>query len=185
MFYGLTHEELRGRRPLAKFLAIKLIVMLTFYQSFVVSQKLSTFLSFLIVSRSVLGNGGKGYSWYALEVCFRLNQSIIISQAHNFGRQQMWPMAWMLWLFVSRYGLLNLHVFWRFREFLIFDLRWSFFLSSCRGLTPPMNIPRRKDHPQRVSGKHSGIRRIFHVLLSVPCWSAIFCFHATFRINFS
>lgn len=37
MFYGLTAEELKGRRPLAKFLSIKLIVMFTFYQSFVVS----------------------------------------------------------------------------------------------------------------------------------------------------
>ncbi|KAF8797823.1 DUF300-domain-containing protein [Phlegmacium glaucopus] len=37
MFYGLTHEELQGRRPLAKFLSIKLIVMFTFYQSFVFS----------------------------------------------------------------------------------------------------------------------------------------------------
>jgi hypothetical protein len=36
VFYGLTKEELRGRRPLAKFLSIKLIVMFTFYQSFVV-----------------------------------------------------------------------------------------------------------------------------------------------------
>jgi len=35
MFYGLTNEELKGRRPLAKFLSIKLIVMFTFYQSFV------------------------------------------------------------------------------------------------------------------------------------------------------
>jgi len=35
LFYGLTKEELRGRRPLAKFLCIKLIVMATFYQSFV------------------------------------------------------------------------------------------------------------------------------------------------------
>lgn len=31
------HTELEGRRPLAKFLSIKLIVMFTFYQSFVVS----------------------------------------------------------------------------------------------------------------------------------------------------
>ncbi|KAJ3995257.1 organic solute transporter Ostalpha-domain-containing protein [Lentinula boryana] len=35
LFYGLTKEELVGRRPLAKFLAIKLIVMFTWYQSFV------------------------------------------------------------------------------------------------------------------------------------------------------
>lgn len=34
VFYGLVSEELKGRRPLAKFLAIKLIVMATFYQSF-------------------------------------------------------------------------------------------------------------------------------------------------------
>jgi len=37
IFYGLTHSELVGRRPLAKFLSIKLIVMFTFYQSFVFS----------------------------------------------------------------------------------------------------------------------------------------------------
>lgn len=37
LFYVLTREELRGRRPLAKFLCIKLIVMVTFYQSFVFS----------------------------------------------------------------------------------------------------------------------------------------------------
>ncbi|KAK2467699.1 hypothetical protein APHAL10511_000293 [Amanita phalloides] len=35
VFYGLMNEELRERRPMAKFLSIKLIVMLTFYQSFV------------------------------------------------------------------------------------------------------------------------------------------------------
>ena len=37
MFYGLTKEELAGNRPLAKFLSIKLIVVFTFYQSFLVS----------------------------------------------------------------------------------------------------------------------------------------------------
>ena len=42
LFYGLTKEELAGRRPLAKFLSIKLIVMFTFYQSFMVCSTLST-----------------------------------------------------------------------------------------------------------------------------------------------
>ncbi|KAI0086030.1 DUF300-domain-containing protein [Irpex rosettiformis] len=37
MFYGLTKNELVGKKPLAKFLSIKLIVMFTFYQSFVFS----------------------------------------------------------------------------------------------------------------------------------------------------
>jgi hypothetical protein len=36
LFYSLTKDELVGRRPLSKFLAIKLIVMFTWYQSFVV-----------------------------------------------------------------------------------------------------------------------------------------------------
>ncbi|KAJ7072280.1 DUF300-domain-containing protein [Mycena amicta] len=37
LFYSLTREELTGRRPFAKFLSIKLIVMFTWYQSFVFS----------------------------------------------------------------------------------------------------------------------------------------------------
>jgi hypothetical protein len=37
VFYALTREDLVGRKPLAKFLCIKLIVMFTFYQSFVFS----------------------------------------------------------------------------------------------------------------------------------------------------
>ncbi|KAJ7250701.1 DUF300-domain-containing protein [Mycena rebaudengoi] len=37
VFFGLTKDELAGRRPLAKFMCIKLIVMFTFYQTFVFS----------------------------------------------------------------------------------------------------------------------------------------------------
>ncbi|KZT05741.1 DUF300-domain-containing protein [Laetiporus sulphureus 93-53] len=35
IFYALTKEELQGKRPLSKFLSIKLIVMFTFYQGLV------------------------------------------------------------------------------------------------------------------------------------------------------
>ncbi|KAF8200775.1 DUF300-domain-containing protein [Pholiota molesta] len=35
LFYALTREELKGKKPLAKFLSIKLIVFFTFYQSFI------------------------------------------------------------------------------------------------------------------------------------------------------
>ena len=45
LFYGLTKEELAGRRPLAKFLSIKLIVMFTFYQSFMVMEHIVTSFS--------------------------------------------------------------------------------------------------------------------------------------------
>jgi hypothetical protein len=41
LFYDLTKEELAGRRPLAKFLSIKLVVIFTFYQSILVSSTLS------------------------------------------------------------------------------------------------------------------------------------------------
>jgi len=41
LFYDLTKEELAGRRPLAKFLSIKLIVFFTFYQTFMVRSVLS------------------------------------------------------------------------------------------------------------------------------------------------
>jgi hypothetical protein len=37
VFYGLMSSELVGRRPIAKFLSVKLIVMFTFYQAFVFS----------------------------------------------------------------------------------------------------------------------------------------------------
>jgi hypothetical protein len=47
LFYDLTKEELAGRRPLAKFLSIKLIVFFTFYQTFMVRSVFSA----LTVSR--------------------------------------------------------------------------------------------------------------------------------------
>lgn len=54
LFYGLVRDELAGRRPLAKFLAIKLIVMATFYQSFVVRRNSTCILCRHILSELTL-----------------------------------------------------------------------------------------------------------------------------------
>ena len=37
IFHDLTKPDLEGRRPLAKFLCIKLVIIFTFYQAFIVS----------------------------------------------------------------------------------------------------------------------------------------------------
>lgn len=49
VFYGLMAEELKGKRPVAKFLSIKLIVMFTFYQSFVVSTFNLHFVAYVLM----------------------------------------------------------------------------------------------------------------------------------------
>jgi hypothetical protein len=41
LFYDLMKDELAGRRPLAKFLSIKLIVIFSFFQTLVVRTVLS------------------------------------------------------------------------------------------------------------------------------------------------
>lgn len=52
LFYGLMKEELRGKRPMAKFLSIKLIVMFTFYQSFVVGATIAAWFPFVLTRHS-------------------------------------------------------------------------------------------------------------------------------------
>jgi len=58
-FYQLTKEELEGRRPLAKFLAIKLIVFATFYQGFVfeILEKTGTIKASTYWSATNVANG--------------------------------------------------------------------------------------------------------------------------------
>jgi Organic solute transporter Ostalpha len=65
LFYSLTKEELKGRRPLAKFLAMKLIVMFTFYQSFLVCNWRFNRQSKLKPSQDVC-SGRKGHSRYVV-----------------------------------------------------------------------------------------------------------------------
>lgn len=73
LFYNLTKEELKGRRPLAKFLAMKLIVIFTFYQSFVVCIlmvrlviQLNSHSKLSALAGNVIHGMQSGYGFYAV-----------------------------------------------------------------------------------------------------------------------
>jgi len=81
VFYGLTKHELEGRRPLAKFLAIKLIVMFTFYQSFIISA-----LEGYIIKPTQY--------WTATNIADGLNALAICVEMVFFSSLMMWAYTW-------------------------------------------------------------------------------------------
>lgn len=62
LFYGLTKPELKGKRPVAKFLSIKLIIMFSYYQAFVVRCKITNFVVFADIS---IGHFSSSVLWKA------------------------------------------------------------------------------------------------------------------------
>jgi len=81
LFYGLTKEELAGNRPLAKFLSIKLIVMFTFYQSFVFSA---------LENRVIHGT----HFWTATNVADGLTALTTCIEMIFFSLFMMWSFSW-------------------------------------------------------------------------------------------
>ncbi|KAI0338800.1 DUF300-domain-containing protein [Trametopsis cervina] len=81
VFYGLTKEELAGKRPLAKFLSIKLIVMFTFYQSFVFS-----FLEGRVIKATQY--------WTEANIADGLNALAICIEMVFFSAFMMWAYSW-------------------------------------------------------------------------------------------
>jgi len=81
LFYGLTKEELAGRRPLAKFLSIKLIVMFTFYQSFVFSA---------LTDRVIHATN----YWTSTNIADGLNALAICIEMVFFSLFMMWSFNW-------------------------------------------------------------------------------------------
>ncbi|KAH8982092.1 organic solute transporter Ostalpha-domain-containing protein, partial [Lactarius akahatsu] len=81
LFYGLTKEELTGRRPLAKFLSIKLIVMFTFYQSFVFNA---------LKDRVIHGTE----FWTSINIADGLNALTICIEMIFFSAFMMWAFSW-------------------------------------------------------------------------------------------
>ncbi|KAF9244460.1 organic solute transporter Ostalpha-domain-containing protein [Melanogaster broomeanus] len=81
LFYALTKDELQGRRPLAKFLSIKLIVMFTFYQSFVID--------------SLEGSVIKATQyWTSTNIADGLNALAICIEMVFFSMLMMWAYTW-------------------------------------------------------------------------------------------
>ncbi|KAG5636738.1 hypothetical protein H0H81_006996 [Sphagnurus paluster] len=92
VFYGLMADELRDRRPLAKFLCIKLIVMFTFYQSFVVSKSLPSCAANLITNSGSLGPLKEELFtyWTATNISNGLNALAICIEMVFFSALMMW-----------------------------------------------------------------------------------------------
>jgi hypothetical protein len=68
LFYGLTKTELAGKRPVAKFLSIKLVIMFSFYQSFVVRCRIAMSVIFadMGIGRSSSSGHWKGGSYMVI-----------------------------------------------------------------------------------------------------------------------
>ncbi|KAH9970660.1 organic solute transporter Ostalpha-domain-containing protein [Russula compacta] len=81
LFYGLTKEELAGRRPLAKFLSIKLIVIFTYYQSFL----------FDALENRVIH--GTAY-WTSTNIADGLSALAICVEMVFFSLLMMWSFSW-------------------------------------------------------------------------------------------
>jgi len=81
LFYDLTKEELAGRRPLAKFLAIKLIVMFTFYQSFMLN---------VLKDHIIHGTA----FWTSTNIADGLNALAICIEMVFFSLFMMWAYNW-------------------------------------------------------------------------------------------
>ncbi|KAH9992167.1 DUF300-domain-containing protein [Russula vinacea] len=82
LFYGLTKEELAGNRPLAKFLSIKLIVMFTFYQSFIFSA---------LENRVIHGT----QFWTSTNIADGLTALAVCIEMIFFSLFMMWSFSWM------------------------------------------------------------------------------------------
>ncbi|KAJ7346676.1 organic solute transporter Ostalpha-domain-containing protein [Mycena albidolilacea] len=81
LFYSLTKDELVGRRPLSKFLAIKLIVMFTWYQSFVLSA-----LSDRVLKATKY--------WTVTNIADGLNALAVCIEMIFFSGFMMWAFTW-------------------------------------------------------------------------------------------
>ncbi|KAI9508983.1 DUF300-domain-containing protein [Russula earlei] len=129
LFYALTKEELAGRRPLAKFLSIKLLVIFTFYQSFVFNA---------LKNRVIHGtkfwtatNIADGLT--ALTVCIEMIFfSLLMMWSFNWKEYQVQPGAPHTSVWRPLWDSINL---WDFAVEIGSEL--SYFASRLRGRSPP------------------------------------------------
>lgn len=82
VLYGLIKEDLKGRRPLAKFMSIKLVIFLVFYQGFIFD---------ILVNRGVIK---ATQYWTTTNISDGLNALCICLEMIPIAIFQMWAFYW-------------------------------------------------------------------------------------------
>ncbi|BGP14568.1 hypothetical protein JCM10213_001917 [Rhodosporidiobolus nylandii] len=146
-FYDLVKEQLAGRKPLAKFLCIKLVVMLTFYQSFVFS---------ILESHDVIK---ATEFWTATNVADGLNALCICCEMVLMSIAFAWAFNWREYIEQAPPGARKTNAFWAILDSLNY---WDFIVEGGRGIRFLFDYLRGKP------GTHSGTKKIRKGKLADP-----------------
>ncbi|GAA5967214.1 hypothetical protein JCM11641_000479 [Rhodosporidiobolus odoratus] len=135
VLYDLVKEQLAGRKPLAKFLCIKLVVMLTFYQSFIFS---------ILESHDVIK---ATEFWTATNVADGLNALCICCEMVIMSIAFAWAFNWKEYIDQAPPGAAHTSAFWAILDSFNY---WDFIVEGGRGIRFLIDYIRGKP------GTHSG-----------------------------
>ncbi|GAA5835989.1 hypothetical protein JCM9279_002158 [Rhodotorula babjevae] len=138
VFYALVKERLAGRKPLAKFLSIKIVVMLLFYQSFVFS---------VLQSHGVIK---ATEFWTATNVADGLSALCVCCEMVIMSGVFAWAFSHKEYSHLRPEGAGHTSVFWAILDSLNYS---DFLLEGWRGLKFLWDFVRRK--PGTHAGKRS------------------------------
>ncbi|GAA6002268.1 hypothetical protein JCM10207_003155 [Rhodosporidiobolus poonsookiae] len=117
--YDLVKEQLAGKKPLSKFLCIKLVVMLTFYQSFIFS---------ILESHGVIH---ATEFWTATNVSDGLNALCICCEMVLMSIAFAWAFNWKEYIAQAPSGAKKTNPFWALLDSFNY---WDFLVEGGRGI---------------------------------------------------
>ncbi|GAA6037905.1 hypothetical protein JCM8097_009483 [Rhodosporidiobolus ruineniae] len=141
--YDLVKEQLAGRKPLSKFLCIKLVVMLTFYQSFIFS---------ILESHDVIK--ATDY-WTATNVADGLNALCICCEMVIMAIAFAWAFNWNEYKAQAPPGAKHTNPFWAVLDSLNY---WDFLVEGYRGVAFLVDYIRGK--PGTHAGKKERLKSL-------------------------